>query len=298
MKQKRLERRVADERAKIIGLGEAPNPTPHYHLALCLMTAICLQRYSMTEKELWALMDKMGLQKSTQVITSIRTTNKLAGKCTACVAARNLACGWVAKESGKSPRSSNTQFLLRNGVTKAWESRQALDSGPWFLLHHRVPFPALSSSYFICPQIFFSLAAESPDVRQGRGCGQGDCCPGVPARQKVKGPRRAASGKKNESCNQRIVEYSCSETFVPFFPDQLLPGPARGGRGDEAADAQLGRARFRRENALIHQVRAAINEHGQTHASIYVLLPGLGSIFLDSRIHLRSTAWLGKIFHL
>ena len=163
MKQKRLERRVAEERAKILGLGEAPNPTPHYHLALCLMTAICLQRYSMTEKELWALMDKMGLQKSTQVITSIRTrtrtstfpikcaraTNKLAGKCTACVAARNLACGWVAKESGKSPRSSNTQLLLRNGVAKAWKGRQALHSGPSFSLHHRVLFPALLFLFFL-----------------------------------------------------------------------------------------------------------------------------------------------------
>jgi hypothetical protein len=76
MKQKRLERRIAEERAKLLCLGEAPNPTPHYHLALCLMTAICLQRYSMTEKELWALMDKIGLKKSTQVIPSIPTRTK------------------------------------------------------------------------------------------------------------------------------------------------------------------------------------------------------------------------------
>jgi hypothetical protein len=47
----------------------------------------------------------------------------------------------VAKEAGESPRSSNTQFLLRDGVAKTRKCRQALDdSGPSFLLHHRFPF--------------------------------------------------------------------------------------------------------------------------------------------------------------
>lgn len=58
------ERKSAEKRADLLSLGETPNKTPHYHLALCLMTAICLQRYSMTEKELWAVMDRLGLKRS------------------------------------------------------------------------------------------------------------------------------------------------------------------------------------------------------------------------------------------